>query len=60
MDKPSYLDFDISSYPWKPEINYRDHPESYRLGKGEQGVLICEPYKSEIGNTGVLKRKLLQ
>lgn len=21
----------------------------YRVGKGEQGVLICEPYKSEIG-----------
>ena len=24
-------------------------PELYRVGKGEQGVLICEPYKSEIG-----------
>ena len=23
-------------------------PASYRVGKGEQGVLICEPYKSEI------------
>jgi hypothetical protein len=23
--------------------------ELYRVGKGEQGVLICEPYKSEIG-----------
>jgi hypothetical protein len=25
------------------------NPEKYRVGKGEQGVLICEPYKSEIG-----------
>ncbi|MDT3401451.1 DUF4385 domain-containing protein [Mucilaginibacter terrae] len=25
------------------------HTEQYRVGKGEQGVLICEPYKSEIG-----------
>lgn len=47
--KPSYLDFDNSKYPWKPDINYRDHPEAYIVGKGEQGVLICEPYKTEIG-----------
>jgi hypothetical protein len=48
-NRPSYLDFDKSSYAWKPDINYREHPELYRVGKGEQGVLICEPYKSEIG-----------
>lgn len=47
--KPSYLNFDIDSYPWKPDFDYRKHPEKYRVGKGEQGVLICEPYKSEIG-----------
>lgn len=47
--KPSYLDFDPESYPWKPDINYRENPEAYRVGKGEQGVLICEPYKTEIG-----------
>jgi Domain of unknown function (DUF4385) len=29
-------------------INFRDHPELYRIGKGEQGVLLVEPYKSEI------------
>ena len=48
--KPSYLDFDHSSYPWKPDINYRETPGAYRVGKGEQGVLICEPYKTEIGS----------
>ena len=37
------------SYHWKFDINYREHPEHYRVGKGEQGVLICEPYKLEIG-----------
>lgn len=47
--RPSYLDFDIDSYPWKPDIDYREHPERYRVGKGEQGVLICQPYKAEIG-----------
>lgn len=46
---PSYLDFDSDSYPWKPDIDYREHPEHYRVGKGEQGVLICQPYKAEIG-----------
>ncbi|WP_231491427.1 DUF4385 domain-containing protein [Pedobacter sp. Leaf170] len=49
MQKPSYLNFDIKKYGWKPDIDYRKEPELYRVGKGEQGVLICEPYKSEIG-----------
>ncbi|MBD2206346.1 DUF4385 domain-containing protein [Calothrix sp. FACHB-1219] len=31
-----------------PNINFRQHPELYRVGKGEQGVLLVEPYKSEI------------
>ena len=34
------LDFD--------KIDFRQHPELYRIGKGEQGVLLVEPYKSEI------------
>lgn len=28
--------------------DFRRHPERYRIGRGEQGVLIAEPYKSEI------------
>lgn len=47
-DKPSYLYFDKEKYAWKPDLDYRKHPELYRVGKGEQGVLICEPYKSEM------------
>jgi hypothetical protein len=34
------LDFD--------HIDFRKQPELYRVGKGEQGVLLVEPYKSEI------------
>jgi hypothetical protein len=34
------LDFD--------RIDFREQPELYRVGKGEQGVLLVEPYKSEI------------
>ena len=30
------------------EIDFRKHPELYRVGRGEQGVLLVEPYKSEI------------
>ena len=29
-------------------IDFRQQPELYRVGKGEQGVLLVEPYKSEI------------
>jgi len=28
--------------------NFREEPHLYRVGKGEQGVLSVEPYKSEI------------
>jgi hypothetical protein len=30
------------------ETDFRRHPERYRIGRGEQGVLIAEPYKSEL------------
>lgn len=29
-------------------LDFRKRPELYRIGKGEQGVLLVEPYKSEI------------
>lgn len=29
-------------------LDLRKHPELYRVGKWEQGVLVVEPYKSEI------------
>ncbi len=35
MEKPSYLNFDNTSYKWKNDIEYRKCPESYRVGKGE-------------------------
>ncbi|API88074.1 cytoplasmic protein [Marinilactibacillus sp. 15R] len=34
------LDFD--------KIDFREQPELYRIGRGEQGVLMVEPYKGEI------------
>jgi hypothetical protein len=29
-------------------LDFRQNPEYYRVGKGEQGVLLVEPYKGEI------------
>lgn len=29
-------------------IDFRERPELYRIGRGEQGVLLVEPYKSEL------------
>ncbi|WP_071191507.1 DUF4385 domain-containing protein [Trichormus sp. NMC-1] len=29
-------------------IDFRQNPEIYQVGRGEQGVLLVEPYKSEI------------
>lgn len=30
------------------DIDFRAHPEMYRVGRGEAGVLVAEPYKSEL------------
>ena len=43
MNRPAFdytLDFKVT--------DFRQHPELYRIGKGEQGVLLVEPYKGEI------------
>lgn len=37
---PYGLDFD--------KTDFRKHPELYRIGVGEQGVLLVQPYKAEI------------
>jgi hypothetical protein len=29
-------------------VDFRKHPERYVIGRGEQGVLTAEPYKSEL------------
>ena len=33
---------------WNPSVDYRKNPHLYNIGRVQQGVLICEPYKSEI------------
>ncbi|MGK3140786.1 DUF4385 domain-containing protein [Pantoea sp. C2G6] len=40
--KPFDYDQDFST------IDFRQHPERYQVGRGEQGVLMVEPYKGEI------------
>src|SRR5687767_8286510 len=42
MAVPFYYTLDFK------KLDFRKHPELYRVGKGEQGVLMVEPYKSEI------------
>lgn len=34
-------------YPYEG-VDLREHPEAYRVGRGEQGVFHAEPYKSEL------------
>ena len=40
--KPFNYDLDFAA------IDFREQPELYQVGRGEQGVLLVEPYKSEI------------
>ena len=48
MKQPSYVGFEHDKYSWKPDIDYRENPHLYKIGRGQQGVLICQPYKSEL------------
>lgn len=32
----------------EPAVDYRVHPELYRVGRGERGVLTVQPYKGEL------------
>ena len=32
----------------KSSIDYRAHPEQYRIGRGETGIFRVEPYKGEL------------
>ncbi len=29
-------------------VDLREHPEAYRIGRGEQGVFHAQPYKGEL------------
>ena len=42
------LDLNLKEYHWKPDIDYRENPHLYKVGRGQQGVLICQLYKSEL------------
>ena len=46
--KPTYVGFKHKEYKWKSDIDYRKNPHLYEIGRGQQGVLICQPYKSEL------------
>ena len=48
LDKPTYIGFEHDKYYWKPDVDYKQNPLQYRIGRGQQGVLICQPYKNEL------------
>lgn len=37
----------VLGYPYDG-VDVREHPEAYRIGRGEQGVFHTEPYKGEL------------
>ena len=47
-NKPTYVGFEHDKYYWKPDVDYKQNPLKYRIGRGQQGVLICQPYKNEL------------
>lgn len=52
MSKPNLITYDEAKpneyiNHWRG-IDFREEPLLYKVGRGEQGVLLAEPYKSEI------------
>ena len=37
----------VTPFP-DPDEDYRAHPDRYRVGRGERGVLTVQPYKAEL------------
>ena len=59
----------MENYPWKSGIDYEKNPHLYEIGRGQQGVLVCEPYKSRLypiwrfrtpGIADISRRKIYQ
>ncbi|WP_165226444.1 DUF4385 family protein [Aquisphaera insulae] len=48
MTNPGDPSIDDATPQWRPDVDDRANPELYRVGKGEQGVLTCQPYKGEL------------
>ena len=51
MVRPGLAPYRSDSFDYGMDVDatdFRAHPELYRIGRGEQGVLSVEPYKSEI------------
>ena len=51
MEQPKLKQSQLPRYDYTLDygaIDFRAHPELYRTGNGEQGVLLVEPYKSEL------------
>lgn len=44
IKNPRKFDYDLDY----ASLNLREHPELYRVGVGEQGVLLVQPYKREL------------
>jgi len=34
MNKPSYVGFKSNEYHWKPDIDYKENPHLYKVGRG--------------------------
>lgn len=43
-DRPGHFNYALNYR----DIDLRKHPDLYRVGRGEEGVLLAEPYKSEL------------
>ena len=48
MREPSRVSFESKKYPYSKDVDYSKNPSLYEIGRGQQGVLICQPYKSEL------------
>ena len=46
-----FKEVDHKTYKWSSQIDYEREPQLYEIGRGQQGVLVCEPYKSDTVQT---------
>ena len=47
-DDATGVDNDTTTDGLKYDVDFRQHPENYEIGSGEQGVFKIQPYKDEL------------
>lgn len=57
---PTPANFDEPGYAWKPDVDYRSHPELYRVGRANKACSSANPTRPSCCRSGVSAHRMLR